>query len=150
MVTGISKAIHLRCGRHRIVIKVTLDSNGNSMAQTPQLASWKESELLSFSEELFSQTKLELRCKVLGCHQYFRSKNTLGCLEQVCVAPPITWSFVLLLLVSYFGYCFLQRAHSIYIEGLWAETLVSCHQSLDSVLFPCPQLMQGVGSFTQN
>ena len=55
---------------------------------SPQLASWKECELLSFLEDLFCQTKVELRSKGWGGHQYFPTRNTLGCLEQVCVAPP--------------------------------------------------------------
>ena len=86
-MTAVSKATHLRRGRHSIVIKVTLDANGNSMAQSLQLASWKECEL-SFLEELFSQTKVELKSKWSGGHYYFHTKNNLGCLEQVCVAPP--------------------------------------------------------------
>ena len=68
---------HLTDGRHSIVIKVTLVSNGDSMAKSPQLASWKESELLSFLEELFSWTKVELRSKGSLGHQYFHIKNTL-------------------------------------------------------------------------
>ena len=31
IVTAVSKATHFRSGRHSIVIKVTLDANGDSM-----------------------------------------------------------------------------------------------------------------------
>ena len=58
------------------------------MALRPQLASWKEYELPSFLEELSSQKKVELSSKRWGGHQYFHTKNILGWLEQVCVAPP--------------------------------------------------------------
>ena len=101
--------------------------------------------ILLLGETFFSDT-IELRSKGSGGHQYFHTKNTFGCLQQVYVAPPLLGHlFVLLLLVFYFEYHCLQRAHSVYNEGLWAETLLSCHQSLYSFLSPVLSCCRGVG-----
>ena len=89
-----------------------------------------------------------MRSKRWGGHQYFPTKNSFYCLEQVCVAPP--------LLGHLYGCCWYPILDTLGYSELMLSLMKGFGLKHSSVMtpdlrlhpFPCPELLWGSGALS--
>ena len=89
-----------------------------------------------------------MRSKRWGGHQYFPTKNSFCCLEQVCVAPP--------LLGHLYGCCWYPILDTLGYSELMVSLMKGCGLKHSSIMtpdlwlhpFPWPELLWGSGALS--